>query len=347
MKTLAEFNTFVDQQLDVQLQQLEDQRKAGQGWVRRMRILGVVPVIIFFAFLMWVVIPRQENNTGNNMSVMWMLAAGIVVTLGLSFALRRYMAKQKGMLEMVDYKQDFKNKVIQPIIRFIDPAYTYQPLNHASYEEFTESGLFSRQEYNITGNDQVFGKTGDLNFQWCDLKVTHMPTITLRGLGADVIFEGTYFMAQFPRYFNTPVYIVPRSTMMAKLTSVTQTDTDYIETWNLGKKITTSDTAFNKLFMAYAQDTEEAQQLLTAPLLEKIVRLQARSQAPVFISFYNNRICIGISHGEDYFEAGLQDSLTDRRMLTNFYMDFTSLLEIVDDLRQNGGIWTSIAFSRS
>ncbi|MBC9914234.1 DUF3137 domain-containing protein [Chitinophaga varians] len=347
MKTLAEFNTFVDQQLDAQLQQLEKQRKAGQAWVRRMRILGVVPVIIFFVFLMWVVIPRQENSGANSLSVFLILGAGIVITLGLSFALRRYMAKQKGMQEMVDYKQDFKNKVIQPIIRFIDPAFTYQPLNHASYEEFTESGLFARKAYNITGNDQVFGKTGDLTFQWCDLKVTHMPTVTLRGLGADVVFEGTYFMAQFPRYFNTPVYIVPRVTMMESLTSATQTDTDYIETWNLGKKVTAADAAFNKVFMAYAKDADEAQQLLTVSLLEKITRLQERSQAPLFLSFYNNRIYIGISHGEDYFEAGLQDSLTDRRLLTNFYMDFAGLLEIVDDLRQNGSIWTSIAFSRS
>ncbi|NLR63525.1 DUF3137 domain-containing protein [Chitinophaga varians] len=347
MKTLAEFNTFVDQQLDAQLQQLEQQRKAGQAWVRRMRVLGIVPVIIFFIFLMWVVIPRQESSGTNSLSAFLVLGAGVILTLGLSFAFRRYMAKQKGMQEMVDYKQDFKNKVIQPIVRFMDPAFTYQPLNHASYEEFIESGLFARKEYNITGNDQVFGKTGDLNFQWCDLKVTHMPVVTLRGLGPDVVFEGTYFVAQFPRYFNTPVYIVPRVTMMENLTSAGQTDTDYIETWNLGKKVTTADAAFNKVFMAYAKDADEAQQLLTLPLLEKIARLQERSQAPLFISFYNNRIYIGISHGEDYFEAGLQDSLTDRRTLTNFYMDFTGLLEILDDLRQNGSIWTSVAFSRS
>ncbi|MBC9930210.1 DUF3137 domain-containing protein [Chitinophaga qingshengii] len=344
MKTIEEFNAFVAQQLDAQLQQLENQRQSAQAWVRRMRILGVVPVILFFAFLMWVVIPRQENNNPNSLSIFLFLGIGVVLTLALSFGLRRYMANQKGMQEMVDYKQDFKNKVIQPIIRFIDPAFSYQPLNHASYEEFMESGLFTRQEYNISGNDQVFGKTGDLSFQWCDLKVTHMPVVTLRGMGHDVIFEGTWFIAQFPRYFTTPVYIVPRSTMMEKLTT---SDTDYIETWNLGKKVTTADTAFNKLFMAYAKDTDEAQQLLTAPLLAKIVRLQERSQAPVYMSFSNNRIYIGISHGEDYFEAGLQESLTDRRLLTDFYLDFTGLMEIVDDLRQNGSIWTSVAFSRT
>ncbi|WP_212002891.1 DUF3137 domain-containing protein [Chitinophaga sp. HK235] len=347
MKTLEEFNAFVDQQLQTQLQQLETRRLAGRAWVRRMRILGVLPMILFFIFLMWVVIPQEEHTKVNSTSVILYLVGGIILTLALSFGIRRYMLQQKGAQEMIDYEQDFKNTVVKPIVAFINPTFTYQPLNHASYDEFTESGLFARKDYNVSGNDQVFGKVGEMSFQCCDLKVTSMPALTLRGLGPDVVFEGTWFVAQFPRYFNAPVYIVSRSAMADNLLSSGNTEAEYIETWNLGKKVTASDTAFNRLFIVFAKDPDEAQQLLTSELQERIIRLQERSQAPLFISFYNNRIYIGIGHGHDYFEAGLQESLADRRVLTNYYMDLVHLLQIIEDLQQNGQIWTSTAFTRS
>lgn len=343
MKTLEEFNAFVDRQLSTDLQQLETQRITARKWTRWMWVLGILPVILFFVFVIKPSVKADEKTAPDTGALFIYIAVGVILTMAVSFLLRYLMMRQKGAQEVTGYHQDFKNKVVRPIIRFMHDGYNYQPLNHASYEEFTESGLFSKKQYNISGNDQVFGKTGEMNFQYCDLKVTHMPLVTLRGVGADVVFEGSYFIAQFPRYFTTPVYVMSRN---GGLFSSSNADTDYIETWNLGKKVTTADAAFNKLFVAYAKDVDDAQVLLTTALLQKIMQLQERSQAQLFISFYNNRIYIGIGHGLDYFEAGLNQSLTDRKLLTDYYMDFTALLQLVEDLQQHQGIWTTTAFSR-
>jgi hypothetical protein len=352
MKTLEEFNAFVEQKLSNDIAALERQRRAGKAWMRWLWMGGILFVVVFgvgiYKYSMYAARQPAEVAATSGGENQTLLILGIVLVFtAVSYGLRYFMMRQKGAHEAIDYKQDFKNKVVRPIIAFINPEYTYQPVNHASYEEFTESGLFSKKNYGINGNDQVYGKMGDMNFQFCDLTVTHMPVLTLRGQGPDVVFSGSYFIGQFPRYFNTPVYIISRSSTTESWFSSSNSDTAFIETWNLGKKVLPADSIFNKSFVVYSQDAEEAQQLLTQGLMHKIQALQDRSQAKLFISFYNNRIYVGISHGLDYFEISLNQSLSDRQMLKDYYLDLISLLQLAEDLRQNVSIWTTAAFSRS
>lgn len=344
MKTLEEYNSFLDQQLHDELLAMEKQRKSGRNWMRWMWVACLIPFAIFVFFIVrFSTQPHTDSNSNPTL-----LIIGLVVLVSLSgYAISYFMMKGKGMNDAVDFQHDFKNRIVKPIIGFINPAYTYQPLNYASYAEFTEHGLFALKDYRITGNDQIYGKAGDMNFQFCDLLVTHTPLITVRGQGPDTVFCGSYFIGQFPRYFSTPVYIISRNSTMESLFSSTATDNGFIQTWDLGKKVLPADTAFNKLFMVYAPDTNEAQQLLTPVLMGKIIQLQERSSAKLFISFYNNRVYVGIGHGTDYFETTLHKSLQDRELLKNFYLDFVSLLQLAEDLKSNTGIWTSHAFSRS
>ncbi|MBS0032389.1 DUF3137 domain-containing protein [Chitinophaga sp. 22321] len=342
MKTLEEFDAFLDQQLNNELQAMEQKRITGRNWMRRMWIASLLPFAVFIFFIIRF---STTPAAGGNQALM---IAGMVLlfTLG-GYAVRYFMMKQKGITAATDYQHDFKTRIVKPVIGFIDPSFIYQPINYASYEEFTESGLFAKKDYHITGNDQVYGKRGDLNFQCCDLTVTHMPSVTVRGQGPDTVFRGSYFIGQFPRYFHTPVYILSRSSTIGTLFSSSPADNGFIETWSLGKKVLPSDAAFNKQFMVYSPDVNEATQLLTPALMEQIIRLQERSAAKLFISFYNNRIYAGIGHGTDYFETTLNKSLEDRQMLRDYYLDFMSLLQLAEDLRGNMSIWTTHAFSRS
>lgn len=346
MKTLEEFNAFLDQQLSDELQAMERQRIAGRNWMRKMWAACLIPFAFFVFFIILFFIRQPAVDTSGNSQIWLIVGIVMLFTLG-GYAIRYFMGKQKGINEATDYQHDFKNRIVKPVIGFINPAYTYQPLNYASYEEFTESGLFAKKDYRINGNDQIYGKIGEMNFQCCDLTVTHMPLVTVRGQGADTVFCGSYFIAQFPRYFSAPVYILSRSSTVGSWFSSSPADDGFIQTWSLGKKVLPSDSAFNKLFMVYSPDVNEAEQLLTPALMEKITRLQERSAAKLFISFYNNRIYVGIGHGMDYFETTLNKSLEDRQMLKNFYLDFVSLLQLAEDLSGNRSIWTSSAFSRS
>ncbi|MGF6846939.1 hypothetical protein QFZ51_002174 [Chitinophaga sp. W3I9] len=336
MKTLEEFNAFLDRQLNDELESLEKQRIAGRNWVRRMWVVSLLPFAAFVFFIVRFSLQPASGNEGNRTVVI----AGLVLLVTLTgYAMRRFMMKQGGVNEATDYRHDFKQRIVKPLISFIHPDYQYQPLNHASYEEFTESGLFEKKAYQITGNDQVYGKLGEMNFQFCDLTVMHMPLVTVRGQGPDTVFCGSYFIGQFPRYFSTPVYVLSRNNSAA--------GEGYIQTWHLGKKVLPADAAFNKLFMVYAPDEVAAQQLLTPALMERMVALHERTGARLFISFYNNRVYIGIDHGTDYFETTLNKSLHNRQLLNNFFLDFMSMLQLAEDLKSNLPIWTSRAFSPS
>jgi hypothetical protein len=349
MKSLEEFNQFIDQQLSNELKTVEQQRIAGRNWMRRMWAFSILFFVLFVLFIIWFAASSGDARTtsGTN-STQIILMVGVVILFSIGgYAMSYFMKKQKGSDAAADFQQDFKHRVVKPIIGFIDPGLTYQPLNHASYDEFTESGLFIKKDYHITGNDQVYGKKGDMNFQFCDLLVTHTPLITMRGQGPDTVFCGSYFIGQFPRYFSAPVYILSRSGRLESWFAGSAADEGFIQTWNLGKKVLPADASFNKQFMVYSPLPEDAEQLLTPSLMERIREISGRTNAKLWLSFYNNRVYAAIDHGMDYFETTLNRSLENRKMLESFYLDFMSVLQLADDLKSNATIWTTNAFSRS
>ncbi|MFY0254474.1 DUF3137 domain-containing protein [Chitinophaga sp. 30R24] len=336
MKTINELDAFLEQQLQPTLHEMEQQRVAARNWARGIWIVCLIP----FAILMFLVVRFYKQppvGVPIGPGRQFLLIGGMVMAFALGgYCISYFMMKRRSAAG--GSQQDFKNRIVKPLIGFINPDFHYQPSSHASYEEFMESGLFAPKDYRVSGNDQVYGKNGDMHFQCCDLSVAHLPLATVRGEVADTIFCGSYFIGQFPRYFSTPVYILSRSNSWF---SSSAADNSYIQTWNLGQKVLPSDPAFNKMFVAYSPDTSEATQLLTSLLMEQLVHLQERMKASLFISFRNNRVYAGIGHGKDYFETTLHQSLNNRQMLRDFYLDFLSLLQISEGLKGNHSIWTA------
>lgn len=338
MKSREAFNAFVDEQLANTLQTLEQQRTTAQKWKTGMWVLGILPVILFVVVMVFF----SDGMQGTVPLTIFSVAA-VALLLGAGLWMRNRMVKRPAFDQGNAFRHDFKTQVVRPIIAFLHPDWHYQPLQHASYEEFTESGLFAPQEYRITGNDQVYGKINDIAFQCCDLEVTIMPVVTLLGQGPNVVFKGSYYMAQYPRSFRSPVYVISRNTLAEKVLTTTHEDNGYINTWNLGKKVLPPDAAFNRLFMVYAPDQEHAQQLLTPTVMERIKALQERTDAKLYLSFFKNRIYIGVSNGVDYFETGLHQSLNNRQLLYDYYLDFLYMQEVMEDLSRNPHVWAAAA----
>ncbi len=103
----------------------------------------------------------------------------------------------------------FKEKVVRPMIAFINPSHTYNPAGEVSYDKIMEADMLEGEGYSSKGNDLVSGVINDVPFEFSDMLVerTYFSNIDQRTI-TQTIIEGSYFVAEFKKPFANPVYIM-------------------------------------------------------------------------------------------------------------------------------------------
>jgi hypothetical protein len=239
-----------------------------------------------------------------------------------------------------DFEDTFKQKVIKPLIQFINPNFKYNPQSFINHQEFMQLGFFENLMYTYDGNDQLIGKHNDVLFQFCDLDVTISPRIRSRNESDDTVFCGNFFMAKFNKPFKTETYIMPSYSLKENLLGDDFETVSYlVDTWQLGNEVKLEDVTFNKKFKVLSHDQIEARYILTPTLMERIKRVQEKTKGKLFISFRNNLIFIANNNGFDYFEPDFYKSINTTDYIMDYYNEITELLGIIDELKLNIKIW--------
>lgn len=84
MKTLEEFNTFLDQQLRDELNTLEQQRIAGRNWIRWMWVATLAPFAVFVFFIVRYSLRSTGNTAGQHYGNQVFLLIGLVLLVTLA-----------------------------------------------------------------------------------------------------------------------------------------------------------------------------------------------------------------------------------------------------------------------
>lgn len=221
---------------------------------------------------------------------------------------------------------DFKNKILNQVVQFINPQAQYVMDGHIDPELVMKSGLFKNQkEYDITGNDFIIGKYNGVRFQFSDLLITHIPLFSDNGGVPDIVFQGQFFMARLGKTLPNPVYIVVR-----KARSIFYGLSDIS-----GSEIELDDKEFMKLFEVYAINTEHAEEVLTPVFREGLKRVLKRIPGDYYISFCGDLLTVANNSGKDSFEIEYASSLIedDYAVLIDFFKELYGDFIIIDDLR--------------
>ncbi|NIG53724.1 DUF3137 domain-containing protein [Chitinophaga sp. Cy-1792] len=300
-------------------------------------------------FVVFVVLPLhlEDTKAADYQQRIGYLIIGLLLAMGGGMLIRNLLLRQFVLIPLSKFHEDFKEKIIRKLLGYVNPAFDYLPQAHISYEQFIQSGLFARREYEIDGNDLVTGRIGHLGFLVCDLMVTWFPEWISKKEPGDVVFYGSYFIMELPRFFSSPIYVISRSENDGRVFSGGAADTGFIEAWNLGSQVMAMDKSFNEHFVVYARDTAEARQLLDNRLLNRIAALKRDSQTSLYIAFHTNKLYVGINNLQDAFEFSYQYPIDNKQLLGAYYYNFVTHLELAQELRENISIWTPNVFSRS
>ncbi|HYV95602.1 MAG TPA: DUF3137 domain-containing protein [Chitinophagales bacterium] len=297
MKTFDEFNSFYSSGLLPELKKLEEERKALLPRLYFSIGCGIITGIIIF-FL--------APYTGG-------LGFGIGVLLFFGV---RYLIFSTPYNK---YKTEFKQRVMKPLIEFIDPHLKYESTRSVSQNLFSESDIFRESITTYAGDDFVEGKTGKTAFSFSELNVIHGS-----GKSRSTIFSGIFFVADFNKNFKGKTVVLNRSFFGRKADEVV--------------KLENPD--FEREYTVYSSDQVEARYILSPALMERIMKFRAESDTNVLLSFVNSSVFMAISLPGNLFEPKLFSDAVDKTYIKSYFSYMELILGIVDDLNLNTRIWT-------
>lgn len=290
---------------------------------RRKRILRKIIKIQFFIALLItalvIFLSFQPINlfTAHEFFAFY-LPVSVFFLLTVFFFTYRQLAKE--------YKEEFKQQVITAIVNFFASTLQYDPHGWVSESQYLQSGLFKTPHHSYGGDDRVFGTLGKTRIEFSEVVAIY------RGSQSSTInFYGLFFVADFNKQIKGTTVVLPPD--------VDRTTINFYRHLEL---ITLEDPAFEKYFVVYGDDQNEARYILTPNLMERIVSFRERTGQKIRLSFWGEKVYVAIPSGYNMFEPRVYSTIWSKTLIKRYVDDMAMALGVVEELNLNRRIWTKV-----
>ncbi len=263
MKTLDDLKQFYDSELLPDLQVLEQKRNAVLG---KLYVIFIIMACITTA---GVIIFVANTEIG---------PLPIIIAIALCAVLGGIAW---GML-IKDFRSEFKQAVIEKIVKFLDPALEYKPTEFISKKLFNGSKIFHTEPNRYKGDNLVAGKIGQTQTAFSELNAEHES-----GSGKNrhvvTVFKGLFFIGDFNKNFLGRTVVLPDASekVFGKFGQALQKLNVLRD--NLVKL---EDPEFEKEFVVYGSDQIEARYILSTSLMRRILDFKAKTKRGIHLSLY-------------------------------------------------------------
>jgi hypothetical protein len=234
------------------------------------------------------------------------------------------------------YRERFKQEVIAPIVERIDPCLRYEPGGSIAREEFEASSLFDRRVDSFEGEDHVAGRIGATRLRFSEVEARHRANDAGGRATWHTVFKGFFIVADFPKTFHGTTLILPDSTepLLGHIAHTLQ-----VVTAPRGEVVRLEDAEFERLFVVYSDDQAEARSVLSAGIIERIIRFRKRTGQTLCLSFARSCVYVAIPSQRDRFEPPELVAIQNvERLPRAERMLLDNLQAYVDDLRLGIGL---------
>ncbi|WP_448574392.1 DUF3137 domain-containing protein [Trichothermofontia sp.] len=318
-------------ELQTVLNQLETQRRAVQkrglmaaGWIG-----GSVLVLFLFASLI---------RLGGMVLFVFLAIAG--ATLWYAF-----LAGPMGQ-----YRNDFKQQVIQRLVKLYDKSLSYNPTGGISQSEFRGSQIYQQRIDRYHQEDLIYGLLDKTAVRFSEVHAEYKTTTTdSKGRPQThwhTIFKGVFFIADFNKHFQGRTIVLPDHLESAwgGMGSWLQS---LMPKRNIGampgELVKLEDPTFERLFAIYSTDQIEARYILSTSLMQRLVEFHDRVGKPLALSFIDSKLHLAIPNNKNLFEPPsiwFGSALMTQQEVQTYFDDIKLAAAIVEDLNLNRRIWT-------
>lgn len=215
----------------------------------------------------------------------------------------------------------FKNDIVKTALEKLRPDLVYSPDLHITQEVFESSNLFSAPD-RYSGEDLIEGAHDKTTFSFSEIHAERRHK-SKNNTHYSTICKGLFMVADFNKHIRNETYVL---TSGAKI-------------FSKFKRVKLENPVFEENFKVFSDNGIEARYILTPGLMEKIIDLEKKFNAQLYMSFRGCSVYIAMKTKENYFEPKIEGTIT-KEILNTILKEVDACISIIDELDLNTRIWT-------
>jgi len=237
-----------------------------------------------------------------------------------------------------DYSTEFKLRVIEPLIKFIDHNLTYLPSSTIPQYIFERSKIVTQKIDRYSGDDLVKGVIDDVKIEFCDLHVEKEYEDSKGNSQYQTLFQGIFVRAEFPKHFYARTIVLPDNAEKIFGSYIGK----ILQSYNFGeeKLVKLDNPEFEKHFVVYSSDQIEARYILSHSMMQRILTFRKKVGHDLSFSFVGGEMFVGVHYNKDSLEASIFGSLLEYKIAKEFVESLYYSLGIVQELQLNQKLWS-------
>ena len=318
MKSLSELTEFYYKNLHPILKELEKKREQVKF---RVILFGVALLLLdLMVFSLFI----------NHLD--WLLFINIAFIIIIGSLLYKFLTH--------DYTQEFKDRVIKPLVGAIDENLRYTKDMHIPEFKFINSGLFNSMPDKLEGNDYITGEIDGIKIELSDVHAQKKHKDTKGRDSWSNIFQGLFIVSEFSKNFSGKTVILPDSAQ----NSFGNLIGNWLQSHNVNRDelIKMDNPEFEREFVVYGNDQIEARYILNHTLMRRLLEFKKKSKHKIYVSFVYNQIYIAIDYGKDLFEPSVFRTLLDYKVAMEYVGTLHLAIGVIEELRINRKVWSRV-----
>jgi hypothetical protein len=320
MNLNQDFDHFYKTVLIKPIKELEEIRKK----ILRFNLFVTLLVFVFFGLSLFLITTGLFQNETKFLLFFGLLIIFLIIVIPKANKISNYKFD-------IRYKQE----VIQKIVHFISPDFTYRPNASIRRSDFERSKIFLNKIDKFSGDDYVEGTVGKTKFGFSEI---HTQTVTSNGKSTTVetFFQGLFFVVDFNKDFSGTTVLIPRSLgvkwrFFNRISGMSRKQ----------KFVELEDPEFNNLFNCFSDNDIKARYILSHSLMQRIVSFRKTyPKHPLYFSFVDGVMFMAVNHNKPLFEAKISTSLLNPHIVKSYYQDIKLVYDLVHILHLNTRIWS-------
>ncbi len=321
MKKFSEIIDYYYKELYPVVKELDKKREEVKKKI--LWIFGVIFFIVTFGTLVY--IKNSSNVDYVNLAVLYGVFIFTIYKFVLKFASK-------------DYVGEFKQRVIRPLVEFIDPSLRYTPNAHIPLNIFSKSKIIKSRIDRYSGNDYVTGHVDGVKIEFSDVHAQQKHTDSKGRTHYETLFQGMFLRAEFPKHFSGRTVVLPDSaekifgSFLGKM----------LQSYNFSRAelIKMDNPEFEKHFVVYGTDQIEARYILSHSMMERIVTFRKKVGHEISLSFVGGEMFIAVHYDKDTLEPAIYSSLLDYKIAREYIETLFFAMGIVEELNLNKKLWS-------
>jgi hypothetical protein len=229
------------------------------------------------------------------------------------------------------YTNNFKEGIINEIIKYLHPDLIYKPDSMVSEKEYRQSGLYRSEFNNIDGDDFISGVYKNISFHCSELRVGYDRDSSGEDIRATTIFKGLFFAAAVNEAYTGGTYVWING---EEQLGATIADERYrLIAFPKVYEMKMGDDLFDKYFSVYSTNPAEARTILDGEMMNNLLQFRKQIQRKVVFSVVMGHCYVAIPIKEDLFEP--TEPVGDKEEVKKYFFTVLLILSIINQLQLN------------